>query len=468
MNFNNKERRLAFIKTQPPSVVYAALERQEPSLIGKNYSLVKQDLSYVLERESIQSLSFLTRDGDCFFVDLNEEAGGEEEVEEERVIAVTDNEEVIEIQEEEVIAVNHQHIVSLSNIKAKLFYMKKEMEQERSRLQMFIRRDHLLDDVMEQIDSIDRLYVRFEGEIGEDRNGLSKGLFSDFWIQFLKRFGRGTNRFFLSLSVEMAPQEKHLIAAGRMLILGVILYSYIPSFINDAVLFFLLCSASPSSKLLKESFYSCLDDSSGRIIQDAEKCTTFSPELIQQLVAILGQYEINSLPSKKTFSLLIDKLSKHCLIQKPFFFLYLMQKGANEVTSSPFLGLSEELFISFVNECRPTGNEILMNLNPEHSENPEFFGHEERVLGFLETFVQSFDDKKAAVFMKFVSGCEHICEIKILFNGEVMEELMVPKVNTCGVVLHLSRYIISQRQFDNLFFEILNNREQLWNVYDSI
>ena len=131
-------------------------------------------------------------------------------------------------------------ISSLMEVTVKINSMKKKLLREKSRLQMFIRRDNLLDDVMEQIESVNPLYVRYEGGIGEDLNGLSKELFSDFWIQFLQRFGRGKNRFFFCLSVEKAPQKKHLVAAGRMLILGFLLFQYIPTFINDAVLFFLL------------------------------------------------------------------------------------------------------------------------------------------------------------------------------------------------------------------------------------
>ena len=56
------------------------------------------------------------------------------------------------------------------------------------------------DEIQEQIDTIDRLYVWYEIENGENLNGLNKGLFSDFQIQFLKRFGREKKLIFWGAS----------------------------------------------------------------------------------------------------------------------------------------------------------------------------------------------------------------------------------------------------------------------------
>ena len=233
-----------------------------------------------------------------------------------------------------------------------------------------------------------------------------------------------------------------------MLILGYVLYKYIPTSINTATLYFLLCGRMPSEQLIKQSFLSCLDDPSTLIIKTAETTSSFSNELTGKLISIFSQFDMSSSPTSNiSFCETLGNISKHVLIQKPFYLLHSVREGVNERKDSPLVGLPEATFFTLLEECRPSGNAIVNNLRPKYSDDPESYGHEERVFGFLETFAQTLGGQESAIFAKYVTGCECIFEMKVHFNGHVSNEMMIPRANTCGPALHLSRYISSQRQF---------------------
>ena len=98
--------------------------------------------------------------------------------------------------------------------------------------------------------------------------------------------------------------------------------------------FFSLCSASRSGKLLKESFFLCLmihREEWSKMLRNAPP--HFLPNWFNSWLSFWANMKSIRCHQIKHF-LLIDKLSKHCLLQKPFFFLHFMQKGVKAHLSS--------------------------------------------------------------------------------------------------------------------------------------
>ena len=59
--------------------------------------------------------------------------------------------------------------------------------------QVIIRRSHLFKDAINQFKSLSltSIYVKFDGESGDDFDGLTRELVSDFWKEFSKQFSDG-------------------------------------------------------------------------------------------------------------------------------------------------------------------------------------------------------------------------------------------------------------------------------------
>lgn len=332
--------------------------------------------------------------------------------------------------------------------------------------QIWVRRTHLVNDFLEQLDFVDKLiYVKYEGEKGADGGGLTRAVFPDFWDAFLKMYGKGKGSCqHLSMTPQSRISPKHLEAAGRVLILGFILNGYLPC-LNHAQLYFLLARDKPSTVFIQKTFLNCLDISSQRNILKALESDVFDEELRMTLIAFFSCYETSSLPCPATIKTALEEAAEFALITKPFYMLHHMREG---ITNSPFIGLSEEAFEALMATLRPSGSDIVANLNLIHSGNPEYYGLEERVGGYLENFLFTLTQEQAAIFMRFVSGDEKVKKVNVEFNGALLEERMIPTANTCSVSLHLSRWIMSDEQLDKLFSFLFIYQQEHWNSFSVV
>ena len=60
--------------------------------------------------------------------------------------------------------------------------------------EVLLRRENLLEDSLNQFDfSNKKIYVRYEGEMGEDAEGITRSFFSDFWQEFCKLYCKEGN-----------------------------------------------------------------------------------------------------------------------------------------------------------------------------------------------------------------------------------------------------------------------------------
>ena len=105
--------------------------------------------------------------------------------------------------------------------------------------EIIIQRDCLFDDALNQFNSLGltRIYVKFDGEPGDDFEGLTRELISEFWKEFSQRFSDGQKFQYLNPSPISYLKEKDLIAVGKILMIGFILTGFLPTQFNNSFLF---------------------------------------------------------------------------------------------------------------------------------------------------------------------------------------------------------------------------------------
>ena len=104
---------------------------------------------------------------------------------------------------------------------------------------------------------------------------------------------------------------------------------------------------------------------------------------------------------------------------------------------------------------------ILEVLSPEYFADDHLTTHEMRVFEYLQRHVSTLNVELSKVFLKYVTGMEVLhseISIKVLFNGEVELENMVPQSNTCSSSLHLLRYFMRYSPIKDILDNILSNR----------
>ncbi|XP_066926143.1 uncharacterized protein [Clytia hemisphaerica] len=421
-------------RSQSPEVLYLKVEQLFPNLIGKNYHLVNSlDNEYYIRRNIPLHLKTFVKDNDT-----------------------------VEVVSEDASIFNNQ-----LDIPSDLTFLEKmrsdTLEKFTQRQELLIRRTNLVDDTMTQFNfSNSNIYVRFEGERGEDLDGLSRSLFSDFWNAFCEKYGIGYDNYLLTNpSHSLSPiLMKNL---GQILASGYMIANYIPPFINNAVLFQILTGNEPSNDLTKREFLKCLNREDCKILQRASEESEYDVSLKNSLQELFVKFSMNGIPSPHSIKELTNRLIFHVTFALPACLLYYMKEGIKETNSMPLNGITEDLFITLMQKMKPNGVEVADLLEPKYT---LLKRHEEKVFEFVKEFVKQLPTDECCNFLRFVTGCERLAKIYIEFNGAIYRELMVPLPHTCGPTLEVSRYIENQEDLDGLFRGVLKEKD-IWVRYEN-
>ena len=154
---------------------------------------------------------------------------------------------------------------------------------------IFISRRDILTDVTlhYQEDCIlnERLYVTFVDEPADDFMGVIKDMFSSVWKAIREKFLTGENysRFFVAPGYLCLVKE--YVVFGRILESGFDLVGFVPIFLNQAQLFFIMTGVVPSIDLIFKGFYDCLAASEVDLFD-------FDEEFKSKLLDLFSSYEI--------------------------------------------------------------------------------------------------------------------------------------------------------------------------------
>ena len=77
--------------------------------------------------------------------------------------------------------------------------------------------------------------MRFEGETGDDLDGLTREFFSIFWAEFTQKLPGNVRKYFAVDPCSVMATDD-LKAVGRILVHGFLLTGYLPLYINHSLL----------------------------------------------------------------------------------------------------------------------------------------------------------------------------------------------------------------------------------------
>ena len=200
-----------------------------------------------------------------------------------------------------------------------------------------------------------------------------------------------------------------------------------------------------------------LEPQDRNILHKVRTEVTYGNELILEIAGLCSNYSITRLPTRSTIEVLLNSLARHTICMKPFYYIHHI---SNDITDffDPF---DESDLFRCLDEIAPDGKIILEVLSPEYFLDDHLTTHEMRVFEYLQLYVSTLNVESSKVFLKYVTGMEVLLNdisIKVLFNGEVELENIVPQSNTCSSSLHLSRYCMSYSLIKDILDNILSNR----------
>ena len=324
--------------------------------------------------------------------------------------------------------------------------------------QILIRRDQVLGDAVGFYNTdemiLSKLYVQFAGDQGKDLEGASRDFFCTFWKRFSELYANGDRKKYFRIGIESTVDSNLFAAAGRILLHGFILLGYVPPYLNKAVIFMQLSGKMPSNAFITDSYLECISENSENKIKNAlEDYDNVSKVELAELFVNFNLESTRLLFGN--FKLFIERISKLKVILEPYFLL------SSCLIHRHFIKELEEVEISkFIDDCQPSGLDLVKLLAPQFTEETVYRGLEERVVNIVEMYIGNLKSEKLQLFLRFTTGADVLpASLRLTFNGNTNEEMMAPIGHTCTEEFEVSRFVASLEQFSTIMDNILLNSE---------
>ena len=114
-------------------------------------------------------------------------------------------------------------------------------------------------------------------------------------------------------------------AVGRILVRGFLLTGYLPIYINHPLLYRVPTGNEPSLEYCRENFIHALNEMDESLIEEATTTEAFANEMKNRLAAVLSNFDVCLLLSRRSLPKVLMSLGRYIAIIKPHFYISSMQ-----------------------------------------------------------------------------------------------------------------------------------------------
>jgi hypothetical protein len=155
------------------------------------------------------------------------------------------------------------------------------------------------------------------------------------------------------------------------------------------------------------------------------------------------------------------ELARFQLIHKRKVYLLNLEYGLKKCYPALFSGLGEEVFVAYRAQMAPTGERIVRALffNYIDEREREARALEERVVGYLQNFLETASGDILTRFLVFVTGSDVLppdAALHVHFDS-TEGLLQMPRATTCSKTLTLTRKYICFEDFEKAWQNVLKN-----------
>lgn len=281
-----------------------------------------------------------------------------------------------------------------------------------------------------------------------------------FWDEIFDLCFDGNNEKFPVCSPDI-PEDIFLIL-GRIMYHGLILHNYWPVRLSQACCSFIMTDCA-SEKQLAESFQKVLSDEQNAIVSLAKAeirsgATTFELSTQVNLCKALRPYGNTRKPDCASLNTTLIKISKFCLIQRPYWCLCQLRSGLQSIRGDIFQNIEEKNVFMFYSVLTPSALSLvekIVYLFSTCEEDPDLEMEEKRVKTYLENFIITLHTLKLRKLL--LRWCQSDC----LNNSHVYVRFL--KSSVCqkpvfegqGSTLTLSSVYTSQEEFSLIMLQEL-------------
>lgn len=194
-----------------------------------------------------------------------------------------------------------------------------------------------------------------------------------------------------------------------------------------------------------------------------EQMQSFSNEMVSQLICILSWSGCRQSPQPQKLRQLVVQVAHYEFFTKPLGALHALHCGVPTIHNELWNKFPVERLFALYKALSASPQQVLAKLVEPSAVTPD----EERIFGYLTTFIGNLSQEELHSFLCFVTGSSSIIanDITISFN-KLSGIARRPITHTCSCVLELSTNYLTYRDFSNEFLQVMRSDE--WWAMDAI
>ena len=328
-----------------------------------------------------------------------------------------------------------------------------------------IKRANVYDDVIEMYQenmiNVMQEYpfrIQYQNERAVDTGGVCRDMFSAFWEEaYIKNFDGET---LLVPAIHPNTDMAIFPILGTILSHGFMVCGYLPVRIAFPVIAAALCGPGVKipDEILLDSFtdYLATYESSllrNSIAQSKQK-VPFSSRAQAQLINILSKLGCTEIPSPSNIKRLVISVANHLFLGKPLGALYALNSGVPVPYNSFWKRFSVGQLFDLYKALNATTSSVLRLIE----EPIDLNSAEERVFGYLLSFIGNMKPNELRLFLRFVTGSSVLLakQINVSFNG-LTGLARRPISHTCDCHIELPLSYTTYPEFEVEFTQVLSN-----------
>ena len=325
-----------------------------------------------------------------------------------------------------------------------------------------VKRERIYEDVIETYqDNLTDLLeeypfrIRYENERAVDTGGVCRDMFSAFWEEACMKHFDGEQ--LLVPAIHPNADMALFPILGTILSQGFMVSGFLPVRIAFPVVATALLGPSVAipDDYLVESLIDYLTAYESSILRDAVAHgvgESYSPCAQARLIDILSRLGCREIPSPSNIKRLVVSIARHIFISKPLGALYALNSGVPKIYHSFFQHLSVEKMFDLYKALNATPSAVLRVVEEPFDMNYA----EERVFGYLLSFIGSLKQNELRLFLRFVTGSSVLIAkvIKVTFNN-LSGLARRPTSHTCDCQIELPVSYVTYPEFEMEFNKVL-------------
>ena len=302
--------------------------------------------------------------------------------------------------------------------------------------------------------------VRYMDEKAIDIGGVARDMFSTFWeVTYIRAFDGG--------NVLTPAIHPHMDMSVFPLLGTIISHGYISSgFLPIRVSFPTIagCLKGPGldlpESMLLSSFMDHVSTLDGTVLHNSLRSSVLSSQEQTRLVGILSRFGCREMPTATNLQQLLIQVAKHELLVTPVAAVYSLNSGV-PAEHRPFW---EQFTVHDLYKLYKALNASPAQVVLDIAEPDGMNKAQERVFGFLTTYVGNMSTKTLRLFLRFVTGSSVRIGKSIVVEFINLSGLARrPSAHTCSCVLELPITYSTATEFAHEFDSVLSS-EYAWSM----